>query len=69
MSLVEPTELKHLAFPTCFLECSFAHTNPSMACETQCPFKFRKCTNKPYLYEHLSQRELDAHHSQSEKPQ
>ena len=56
------SELKDIAFPKCAGNCAaIAHLGAG-ECENVCPFKFRECKNKPYLYENLSQMELDLYH-------
>ncbi len=57
------SDLKQMAFPQCSAECSTVRELGLGECESVCPFKFRKAPEgRPWVYEHLNQAELDAHH-------
>ena len=53
------SELKSIAFPLCAPRCSALDHLGAGECDSICPFKFRAVTGKPYMFETLSQSELD----------
>jgi hypothetical protein len=56
------SDFKEIAFPQCARNCAAVNHLGAGECENVCRFKFREVKNKPYLYENLSQRELDLYH-------